>query len=98
MERLPQHDVDEEAMMEMPATTTLADSPSGIDTTDFERIRRLPPSTSSTGSGNNSPEKIVWNFTLLSILFSANHGCVVACLGLATARLGSTGAWQSGIL
>jgi len=95
MERLPQH-VDEDAMMEMPVTTTLADSPPGIDTTDFEHIRRLPASTSSTG--NNNPEKIVWNFALLSILFSANHGCVVACLGLATARLGSTGAWQSGIL
>lgn len=38
------------------------------------------------------------NFMLMSILFSANHGCVVACLALATARLGSLGAWQSGIL
>jgi MFS family permease len=38
------------------------------------------------------------NFILMSILFSANHGCVVACLSLATARLGSVGAWQSGML
>jgi len=38
------------------------------------------------------------NFILMSIYFSANHGCVVACLSLATARLGSTGAWQSAIL
>ncbi|GKZ01492.1 hypothetical protein MPSEU_001099800 [Mayamaea pseudoterrestris] len=39
------------------------------------------------------------NFTLMSILFSCNHGCVVACLGLATSRLGfSLGAAQSGIL
>jgi MFS family permease len=38
------------------------------------------------------------NFILMSILFSANHGSVVSCMGLATARLGSTGAWQSGIL
>jgi hypothetical protein len=38
------------------------------------------------------------NFVLMSVLFSANHGCVVSCLALATARLGSTGAWQSGIL
>jgi hypothetical protein len=38
------------------------------------------------------------NFVAMSLLFSANHGCVVACLGLATARLGSTGAWQSGLL
>jgi len=42
--------------------------------------------------------RTMWNFTLMSILFSANHGCVVSCLGLASARLGSTGAWQSGIL
>jgi MFS family permease len=34
----------------------------------------------------------------MSILFSANHGCVVSCLGLASARLGAIGAWQSGIL
>jgi hypothetical protein len=39
-----------------------------------------------------------WNFVRMAILFSANHGCVVACLSLATARLGSVGAWQSGIL
>ena len=38
------------------------------------------------------------NFVLMSVLFSANHGCVFACLALASARLGSTGAWQSGIL
>jgi hypothetical protein len=39
------------------------------------------------------------NFVLLSVLFSANHGCVVSCLGLATARLGgAVGANQSLIL
>lgn len=38
------------------------------------------------------------NFVLMSVIFSANHGCVVACLSLATARFGSTGAWQNGIL
>jgi hypothetical protein len=38
------------------------------------------------------------NFILMSVLFSANHGCVVSCLGLASARLGSVGAWQSAIL
>jgi hypothetical protein len=40
----------------------------------------------------------VMNFTFMAILFSANHGCTVACLSLATARLGSLGAWQSGTL
>jgi MFS family permease len=43
-------------------------------------------------------QRTLLNFVWMSILFSANHGCVVSCLGLASARLGSTGAWQSGIL
>merc|ERR1719310_481680 len=38
------------------------------------------------------------NFVIMSILFSANHGCVASCLALASSRLGTTGAWQSGIL
>ena len=38
------------------------------------------------------------NFVAMSALFSANHGCVVSCLALASSRLGTTGAWQSGIL
>ncbi|KAL3944810.1 MAG: hypothetical protein SGBAC_001133 [Bacillariaceae sp.] len=45
-----------------------------------------------------SARRTLWNFTLMSILFSANHGSVVSCMGLATSRLGSTGAIQSGIL
>lgn len=38
------------------------------------------------------------NFTLMSILFSANHGCVVACLGLASSQLSSIGSWMSSVL
>jgi hypothetical protein len=34
----------------------------------------------------------------MALLFSANHGCVVSCLALASARLGAAGAKQSGIL
>jgi hypothetical protein len=49
----------------------------------------IPKTTTST---------IMYNFVVMSILFSANHGCVVACLSLATARLGSIGAYQSGLL
>ena len=55
----------------------------------------IPRTSASTGT---TPRSITSNFVLMSILFAANHGCVVACLGLATARLGATGAWQSGIL
>lgn len=38
------------------------------------------------------------NFLLASTLFSLNHGCVTACLNLATARLGNVGAEQSAVL
>jgi len=38
------------------------------------------------------------NFVLFSVLFSAVPASALACLSLATARLGSVGAWQSGIL
>jgi len=39
------------------------------------------------------------NFLLMSVLFSANHGCVVSCLALATTRLGGrVGAYQGGVL
>lgn len=43
-------------------------------------------------------KRTLWNFVLMSVFFSANHGCVVACLSLATSQMGSVGAWQSGIL
>ena len=49
-------------------------------------------------SPRSEKERIVDQFICMSILFSANHGCVVACLGLASARLGATGIWQSGLL
>lgn len=52
----------------------------------------------SERSTMTAARRTLQNFVLMSALFSANHGCVVACLALATARLGSTGAWQSGIL
>jgi len=48
---------------------------------------------------NMEADKTFWNFIFMAMLFSANHGCTVACLGLATSRFGvSIGAWQSGIL
>jgi fucose permease len=48
--------------------------------------------------GRAASHRTLTNFILMSVLFSANHGCVVSCLALATARLGSIGAWQSGVL
>ncbi|KAL9183190.1 hypothetical protein ACHAXT_004977 [Thalassiosira profunda] len=38
------------------------------------------------------------NFLKMSALFALNHGCSVAVLGLASARLGQIGVWQSGVL
>lgn len=43
-------------------------------------------------------KRTLHNFCFMAILFSANHGTIVSCLSLATARLGAIGAWQSGIL
>jgi MFS family permease len=70
----------------------------------------MPPSDEPQTSGEDTARifvpgidraaagRTLWNFIWMSVFFSANHGCVVACLSLATARLGSVGAWQSGIL
>jgi MFS family permease len=57
-----------------------------------------PQSHSHSHSQPQSPKQLISNFILLSILFSANHGAVVACLSLATARLGDLGSYQSSIL
>jgi hypothetical protein len=35
------------------------------------------------------------NFCLMSVFFASNPCCVLACMALATARLGTIGAWQS---
>eukprot|EP00934_Nitzschia_sp_Nitz4_P009131 Nitzschia sp. Nitz4//scaffold131_size63436//48711//50296//NITZ4_006283-RA/size63436-snap-gene-0.45-mRNA-1//1//CDS//3329535292//9121//frame0 len=45
-------------------------------------------------SGASSQTHFVW----MSVLFSANHACVVAVLSIATAKLGNLGASQSSIL
>ena len=45
-----------------------------------------------------SPQVIRRNFLGMTILFAINHGCTVSVLGLANARLGSIGVWQSGML
>ena len=45
-----------------------------------------------------STKSILYNFVLFSILFSANHGAVVSCLSLASARLGDLGTAQNSVL
>jgi hypothetical protein len=60
------------------------------DDDDFTTSRRNPNVVAAA--------RIMSNFRLMSVLFSLNHGCVVACLALASPKLGAIGAWQSGIL
>mmetsp|Transcript_25172 Transcript_25172/g.45357 ORF Transcript_25172/g.45357 Transcript_25172/m.45357 type:complete len:532 (+) Transcript_25172:44-1639(+) len=51
-----------------------------------------------SSSSSSTAAKIRINFLYMSTLFAINHGCSVSCLGLANARLGSIGIWQSGVL
>lgn len=45
-----------------------------------------------------SARSFFYNFVLFSILFSANHGAVVSCISLASARLGDLGTVQNSVL
>ncbi len=56
------------------------------------------PSLISSSPSSSAPNKILLNFILFSILFSTNHGAVVSCLSLATARLGNLGTTQNSCL
>ena len=55
-------------------------------------------SSASSSSSSSSAQAIMLNFILFSIFFSANHGAVVSCLSLATARLGDLGTTQNSVL
>ncbi|KAG7369743.1 major facilitator superfamily transporter [Nitzschia inconspicua] len=92
----------------MPSTSSLAidrqsnnSSPSSyqnVETFDDELATQHNSINTRHRRNDQGARRTLLNFVLMSILFSANHGCVVSCLGLASARLGSIGAWQSGIL
>lgn len=86
-------------------STNANDSPASYQHVDDDAFEDEHPSSQHHIGGNQPQDpdhqgahRTLMNFVLMSALFSANHGCVVSCLGLASARLGSTGAWQSGIL
>lgn len=75
----------------------------GVDRNAEGSYQRVLSSSSSVATGGDAPDakgagRTLRNFILMALLFSANHGCVVSCLALASARLGAAGAWQSGIL
>jgi MFS family permease len=90
----------------MPSTSFAIDrqsgdsSPSSYQQVDACEDEHAPQHSNSSDrpADEQGARRTLLNFVLMSVLFSANHGCVVSCLGLASARLGSTGAWQSGIL
>ena len=56
------------------------------------------PQPNSSSLASEQRRSALDNFLLASTLFSVNHGCVTACLNLATARLGDVGAKQSSVL
>lgn len=64
----------------------------------YESVTSSDDEESVLAIDTRAANRVYRNFLRMAILFSANHGCTVACLSLATARLGSVGAWQSGIL
>jgi MFS family permease len=64
----------------------------------YQRVDSPVDGSVENGGDRAASRRTLTNFILMSVLFSSNHGCVVACLSLATARLGSVGAWQSGML
>jgi hypothetical protein len=71
------------------------------DAADEDAAAAAIPSANDVNGGRPDTagaDKTLRNFVVMALLFSANHGCVVSCLALASSRLGTTGAWQSGIL
>lgn len=95
----------QEQLLEPLETTKLFPSSSRRDNhlTNLEQQHILSEVMFSTGITTISPSDytpsfIMKQFILLSILFSTNHGAVVSCLSLATARMGNLGNWQSSIL
>lgn len=91
---------DEKPLFAIFQVTDNADAPQPSNAAAQPSSSLSLPLSSSQANNNETirSDAVLVNFVLMAILFSANHGCVVACLSLATARLGSVGAWQSGIL
>lgn len=69
-----------------------------MTTPPLSTYQRIDLEEETSGANVQAAKRTLRNFLLMSVLFSANHASVVACLALATVRLGSIGAWQSGVL
>ncbi len=74
------------------------DEGQNAETTSYQRVSSNEDGTNPDLPVARGAIRPLQNFVTMSVLFSANHGCVVSCLALASSRLGTTGAWQSGIL
>jgi MFS family permease len=82
-------------------TSTLfseTDSIGGEDTDTMSEIISNSHPLPTNEPSEEAAKSALMNFILLSILFSANHGAVVSCLSLASARLGDLGSMQNSIL
>ena len=67
---------------------------------DVNDVRTPPQPLQVTQPRNRTrtAQSVLINFVLFSILFSANHGAVVSCISLASARLGDIGTTQNSVL
>lgn len=96
----------ESSQVEPMETTQLFPSSHGTDRLSLSSTQEntlLSEILNETGITSFTPSdysssSIYYNFILLSVLFSANHGAVSSCLSLATARLGTLGSYQSSVL
>lgn len=86
-----------------PAESEATYAPAPVDIEEEEQFIDDDDNSNNNSLSNSSlltqPRRsALANFLLASSLFSVNHGCVTACLNLATARLGDVGAKQSSVL
>lgn len=49
---------------------------------------RQPLISRSEEATEEQTQKLLWNFYFMCVCFSANHGCVVACIAYASSELG----------
>lgn len=65
--------------------TTIRDS---YEASGRQKSDQEPLLSRSIDDIEKATEKLLWNFYFMSICFSANHGCVVACIAYAASELG----------
>jgi MFS family permease len=66
-------------------TTATLSSPTKFESLELKQV-------------TEDPQHVLHNFIRMAVFFSGTVSCAIACLSLATARLGSLGARQSGLI